>query len=218
MVAAIAVGAIVAGFGTYAWQRTEVRDRQSATAQALREADAVRAELIGSETQVDALRARLAEANSGSDAFRRQLRQARAELLAISGPPLADGRHFGGLVALGTAQVPPRLVIDVARFFTGDAADQAAIEDGNMPPGQTHVANDVYIRNVDPRWRILMIDPSATVSLTTFPYGSVEDPKVVSLERFGDLFDSRDTSLRWFPYWITVRGDTVVRIEEQYMP
>jgi len=109
-------------------------------------------------------------------------------------------------------------VIDVAQWFMGDAADEAAIEDGNMPPGEIHVPNDFYIRNVDHRWRIVMIDPAARVSLTTNPFGSIEEPKVVSLERFANLYASRNTSLRWFPYWITVRDDTVVRIEEQYIP
>lgn len=109
-------------------------------------------------------------------------------------------------------------MIDVAQWFTGDAADEAAIEDGNRTPGEIHVPNDFYIRNVDHRLRIVMFDPATRVSLTTYPFGSIEEPKVVSLERFASLYASRNTSLRWFPYWITVRDDTVVRIEEHYIP
>ena len=135
------------------------------------------------------------------------------------GRPLADGRYFGTFAALDATQEPPKLVIDVAQWFTGPAADAAAEQDGVLPPGESHVPNDFYIRNEDPRWRMLPIDPSTKVSLVTYPFGQIDAPRVVTLERFGILYSTSDKgSLSLFPYWITVRDGVVVAIEEQYIP
>ena len=46
------------------------------------------------------------------------------------------------------------------------------------------------IRNVDPRWCVIEVDPAASVRLTTYPYGDIDEPRVATLERFGELFAS----------------------------
>jgi hypothetical protein len=127
------------------------------------------------------------------------------------GPTLDDGRYFGALIAVGADQEPPRLMIDIEQWFTDQAAIAAAIEDGVIEPGEI-IPNGYYIRNENPRWRTIEIDPAATVSLTVYPYGQVDDPQIVSLERFADL------SLGWSEYWITMEDGRVVAIEQQYIP
>ena len=127
------------------------------------------------------------------------------------GPALDDGRYFGALIAVGATQEPPRLLIDIEQWFTDQEAIDAAIEDGVIEPGEI-VPNGYYIRNENPRWRTIEIDPAAKVSLTVYPYGQIDDPLVVSLERFADL------SLGWSEYWITMEDGRVVGIEQQYIP
>jgi hypothetical protein len=123
------------------------------------------------------------------------------------------------LYAVGATQSPPRLVIDLERFFTGSAADQAAKQDGVLPPGEQHIPNDVYIRNRSPEWRVIEVDPSTHVSLVTYPFGQIDGPRVMTFGRFGIVFNSIDhPELPMFPYWITVHGGKVVAIDEQYMP
>ncbi len=102
-------------------------------------------------------------------------------------------------------------MIDLQQWLTGEEAIAAAIEDGVIEPGEI-VPNDYYIRNENPRWRTIEIDPAAKVSLTVYPHGQVDDPQIVSLERFADL------SLGWSEYWITMAHGRVVAIEQQFIP
>jgi hypothetical protein len=223
---------ILALGATYLWQRAEVHDRQVALDRAAATADAVSVRASGLEATTEQLRGaverlqgrvqsltgRLQDVGASKQHLAAQLDALRAETTALLGTPLADGRYFGSLIAVGATQDPPRLVIDLEQFFSGDAADQAAREDGVLPPGQEHVDNDVYIRNESPQWRTLAVDPSATVALTSYPFGQVDGPLMVSIERFGHLLQTGRGSLIWFPYWITVRGAEVVAIEQQFIP
>ena len=108
-----------------------------------------------------------------------------------------------GTVGRGGGQTlePPRLIIDVEQF-TGDEAVQAAIDDGAVPSDWTAVENRFHIRNVDPRWCVIEVDPAASVRLTTYPYGDIDEPRVATLERFGELFAS--SRLLRCSYWITM--------------
>ena len=142
------------------------------------------------------LRDRLA-ANTGE--LREELDEARRDLVTMVGPALPEGRHFGLLIAVGVDQSPPRLIIDVEQWFTDEAADQAASEDGALYPGQTHVENGYYIRNENPRWRVVKVDPSTMVALTTFPFGQIDQPLMVGFERFTHLYARDAHGLRLFP-------------------
>jgi hypothetical protein len=213
-IAALLVGALVVGT-VFVWQRSE---RDDAVAAVTLERDAALERVAMLKDRIDALRAEVAGVGSDVRALRGELRAARAELESMLGPALPDGRHFGRLVAVGETQEPPRLVIDIEQWFTDDEALQAAIEDGAVPPDWTAVENDFYIRNENPRWRVIEVDPAAPVSLTTYPYGDIDDPRVVSLARFGELFASGEGYLPSFPYWIIVRDGIVTAIEEQFVP
>ena len=85
-----------------------------------------------------------------------RLSAAQAELVSMLGPALPDGKHFGALIAVGADQEPPRLVIDIEQWFTDQAAFDAAEEDG------VFLDHPDYIRNENPRWRTIEIDPAAT--------------------------------------------------------
>ncbi len=131
------------------------------------------------------------------------------------GPALPDGKHFGALIAVGADQQPPRLLIDIEQWFTDQAAREAALEDG-LPPWDAGTGG-FYIRNANPRWRMIEIDPAAKVSVST----SLQYPTertVVSLSRFAELFRSFEGSAESSPYWITTKDGKVIAIEEQYIP
>ena len=170
--------------------------------------------------QLARVRARLAAATRAAGVDKAKL---QAQLDAMLGPQLSDGRYLGNMVAVGANQDPPRLVIDVEQWFTGDAATQAAREDGQLPPGETTVPDGFYIRNQNPRWRTIEIDPTTTVSLTAWLNGQVSDPQVITLDRFGSLFSTtaewpKSQVLHYDPFWITVRDGKVVAIHQQYLP
>lgn len=170
--------------------------------------------------------ARMTEANerlrervgTTADELRGELATMQQRYDAMVGPALTDGRHFGRLITVGADQSPPRVIIDIEQWFTDEAADQAAAEDGMLTPGQIHVENGYYIRNENPRWRVVEVVPASTVAIVTYPYGQIDDPLTVGFERFSHLF-ARDA--HWIassPYWITVRDERVIAIEQQFIP
>jgi hypothetical protein len=215
-VAVLVVLAMVASAGgTYLWQHGQVSDRQASLSAALDQRDQARTQATALGGRVQDLQAQLREATSkGHD----QVAKLQKEVEAIAGPALPDGRYPAFLIAVGASQTPPKLVFEEIQFFTGDAADQAAKEDGALPPGEQHIPNDVYLRNENPQWRILPIDPTTEVGLTTYPFGTIDGPGMVTLGRFAKLFDKDRQGIPLFPYWITVKDGTVVAIDEQYMP
>jgi hypothetical protein len=207
--ALIIVAGILGGASVFAWDRTGSRDRSSALADAIAQRDAALADVATLNDRMSGLRSSLTEARADAIALEDTVAAAQAELVSMLGPTLADGKHFGALIAVGANQEPPRLVIDIEQWFTDQAAVDAAIEDGiTVDPG----INGYYIRNESPRWRTIEIDPAAKVSLTVYPYGQIDDPQVVSLERFADL------AIDWSEYWITTEDGKVVAIEQQYIP
>ena len=134
------------------------------------------------------------------------------------GPGLADGRHFGYLAAVGQSQAPPRVVFDLAHWFSEAEADAAALEDGVLPPGQTHIENGYYIRNESPRWRVVEVGSTANVSLVTYPYGDIEHPRVISLDRFAQIAHGDPNLLSWSPFWLEVHDGVVARMDQQFTP
>jgi hypothetical protein len=209
------VAGLLGGGLVFAWERIGGGQERS-PANAIAERDAALGEVATLSDRVDGLGARLTAASARTTDLEGEVLDAQRQLLALVGPALPDGKHFGHLFAVGAAQTPPRLVIDIEQWFTDQAAVDAAIEDGvSVDPG----INGYYIRNVNPRWRTIEIDPAATVSLATYPYGDPSDPTVVSLKRFGKLFSSYDGRLlQYSPFWITVEDAHIVAIEEQFIP
>jgi hypothetical protein len=134
------------------------------------------------------------------------------------------------------------IVADYAQWLTGDEADQAAIEDGEIPEGDT-VPNGYYIRNQNPQLRTLPLASDAAVMLPTSALGSVEVTPVAAADwlalfkpdgtpwnpaagdeapasnysepHFG-YFGAGDVE---FGYWLTLDGEgTVVQVVGQYRP
>jgi hypothetical protein len=153
-----------------------------------------------------------------SDELRGELAAMRQRYDAMVGPALPDGRHFGRLIAVGADQTPPRLIIDIQQWFTDEAADQAAAEDGMLTPGQAHIENGYYIRNENPRWRVVEVVPASTVAIVTYPYGQIDEPMIVGFERFSHMFARNANWIASSPYWITVRDQRVTAIEQQFIP
>jgi hypothetical protein len=166
--------------------------------------------------RVEQLRAEISTSSARIATLERALDRGRARLAAVVGPALEDGRHFGYVRVVGATQQPPRLVFDLAEWFTDQEAVEAALEDGVPRPDAG--INGYYIRNENPRWRILQVDPDATAMLTTYPIADPANPREVTLDRFGQLFGSTGGYLPLSPYWLTVRDGVVVAIEERFIP
>ncbi|MHB1342965.1 MAG: hypothetical protein ACYCX3_01205 [Thermoleophilia bacterium] len=108
--------------------------------------------------------------------------------------------------------------IDYAEMLTGDAALAAALEAGAIEAGDD-LPNDYYISNVNPQRREFAV--SDTVAITTSTWGGVME-RPVTWNEFTSFWSSSpppdSTHLRNSPWWIERQGDTIVKIDEQYLP
>lgn len=197
LVAAL-VGAAAAGL-VQQMRLNDVLDREDMAAEQL---EAVRDALLRSHEDVHDLEQKLdrLEAKGG----------------ATHSASIEDGRHPAMLEEVATGE----LVVDVIQWLTGDAANQAAIDEGFIEVGDT-VPNDYFIVNDNPMLRTLPIAPGVTVTLSTWDCENIPTEKDVDIQRFVALFNGAEDctdNLRVNPYWLTVEGGSVVAIEEQYRP
>lgn len=112
------------------------------------------------------------------------------------GGALPDGWWFGSLTGAATADALP---FDLACFFVGQAAIDAAAEDG-----QDDVPNDVYIRNDNATVRQVPVAADAAAECLSID-GAAETGACAVTEVEG-------------PVWIRVVGGEVDRILEQFFP
>lgn len=138
-------------------------------------------------------------------------------------------REFAYVVAVEASDDGTVVVTaDYAQFLTGDEATQAALEDGFIVEGET-VPNDYYIVNENPRLRELALDPDAPIVLNAcFIDGECVTQVRVKIEQWmvltaGDMPDGLGEGFQWYgesalPYWLILEGETIIGIEEQYLP
>src|SRR5205823_901133 len=81
--------------------------------------------------------------------------------------PLPDGRNFGYIKSLNASY--RTLVFDLAYFYTGEAANQAAREDHKIGPHDT-VDNDYYIRNNNPKLVTMHIADPVTLRVVDWQH------------------------------------------------
>jgi hypothetical protein len=123
---------------------------------------------------------------------------------------LADGKH-----AVRITRVAPatrQITVDVVQFFTGDDAVKAAEEDNaeEIPP-----PNDYWIRNANSRLRTFAVAADAPITVNTLGFaesGGATENIAKTLPELAKL----DYETRLF--WVTVSGDRVLKIAEQFLP
>jgi spore germination protein GerM len=129
------------------------------------------------------------------------------------------------------------LVADYAQWLTGEEANRAAIEDGEIAEGDT-VPNDYYIRNLNPQLRTLPVADGVTLFLPTPALGPVmmvpvqldewlglfaedgtpHDPEF-AVEAEEPHFGYFGAGREGFAYWLTLDAEgNVVQITGQYRP
>lgn len=133
---------------------------------------------------------------------------------APAAPVIEDGRHAVYLTGL---DVGPRTIeFDVVQWLTGEEARAAYTADHPDDPGGP--PNDYYVVNENPRLRVLPVAGDATVTVLEHGF----EPTQIAFEDLpAFLADDAlpdDRALWHDPFWLTVRGDTVTAIEEQYIP
>jgi hypothetical protein len=119
---------------------------------------------------------------------------------------LPDGEWFGYVSGAAASA----LDFDLACWFTGDAAALAATEDGEESPPP----NDYYVRNVSPALRTLDVESDVAVSWLPNP----GDPSTETTITYADWLTDRTTRDFQPGVWLTIGGDDITQIREQYVP
>jgi hypothetical protein len=127
---------------------------------------------------------------------------------------LEDGRHFVFVkTAFRRANGSVRVRFDLAYFYTGARAASEAAEHGD------EVTDGYYIVNDNPRLRTLPLADNVEVEYV--PVGACCDLQPgnidVWLESINET-NQTDYAGRDVPWWFTVEGGLITRIEQQYLP
>jgi len=133
---------------------------------------------------------------------------------ASQSPVLDDGRHFVYVkTALRPANGAARVRFDLAYFYTGARAASEAAERGG------EATDGYYIVNDNPRLRTLPLADEVEVEYV--PVGNCCDVQPGSIDAWLEAVlatNPTDYAGTDVPWWITVEGGAITRIEEQYLP
>lgn len=120
--------------------------------------------------------------------------------------PLPDGVWFG----FATAFAPEPLTFDLACLWFGDAAWEAAAEDGEEAP------NDVYIRNENPALRTVVLEPDTPTHRVDWT-GALE-LVITTWADWPSFHGTGGSCPDWCPVWLIVDQGVVTDVVEQYLP
>lgn len=122
---------------------------------------------------------------------------------------LVEGRHAAILLAVDPVRRTARF--DVIQFLTGDAANKAAAEDGRQSP----VPNGYYTRNRGDRLRTLPVARDAAITVNALALGQGGGGTArFTLDELATRIVPGDRPI----FWLTVRANTIVRMQQQYVP
>ena len=133
----------------------------------------------------------------------------------------AAAEHFGYIRSVSTAGPAATLAFDEAEFLTGEEAQRAAEEDGQVQAGE-RVPNDYYIRNPDKSTETFRVATDAKITARRCPLcrkgqpGNVDD-FLGSFMKTGQTYADPYRGAK-SQYWLTIEDGAVVAIDEQYLP
>ena len=132
-------------------------------------------------------------------------------------PVLDEGRDPAFLTRLDDAD--RTIEFDLIQFLTGDEAFVAFQED--HPDDPEGWANDYYIVNDNPRLRTLPVADDVEVTVVQTSEGAYDAHTIAfeALPAYVHAAPMPSDDRMWHnPFWLTVRDDMVVAIEEQFLP
>ncbi|MDQ4149795.1 MAG: hypothetical protein M3164_07405 [Actinomycetota bacterium] len=118
---------------------------------------------------------------------------------------LDDGRHFGFIRSVNVGG--RSIAFDVAVYLTGEAAQQAARERGEVTPDDVF---EFFVVNDDPRVRDLGVAPNPRIRILSGGGPGLADS---TLEGLSSHLPRPDNG-----FWVEIENGRVVAIEEQYVP
>jgi hypothetical protein len=129
-------------------------------------------------------------------------------------PTLEDGRYPAYLTAVDVTG--GKVQFNVVQYLTGEAAHEYEEAQEGQPD---YHESDYYTIDENPRLRTLPVASQVAVTVLRTPESSL-DPHPIAFADLPAYLDELPSAapgrLGSSVYWLTVRGDTVVAIEEQF--
>ncbi len=133
----------------------------------------------------------------------------------MGSPSLEDGHHFAYVKrASRSDNGQTRIRFDLAYFFQGQRAEREAAERGD------EVVSGYYIVNDNPRLRTLRLADEVEVEYIPESGCCELQPWDIDswFEAIGLSTNPGDYPGKNVPWWFTVEGGRITRIEQQYLP
>jgi hypothetical protein len=204
---------IALGLGVYFWQKSKINKLEERLAEAENQARSLQRRISEFESKVGKFQEATETVASLTQGLDEEKSKKSSSEISLSSAEVI--KAFGFIKKIYKKDKKNYLVIDYAEFYTGEEADKAAIEDGEIQPGE-HVPNDYYIRNKNPKLRTFEIADNVNCFVSYFKEEGGVDLKYVDLSYLKSLLTSGELEFR--PFWIERKGNVVIKITEQYVP
>lgn len=112
---------------------------------------------------------------------------------------------------------PGYIIVDKIEWFSGEEARIAMRHDGACPDEECYPPNDYYIRNSSLDQAEYRVSPEVEVLMQTWSHDADGNYNWNQPILFTDLV-SKLGFYSQLPFHITLRGDSVIKIVEQYIP
>ncbi|BAU29571.1 hypothetical protein DFP93_1344 [Aneurinibacillus soli] len=143
---------------------------------------------------------------------------------SISAAPAKETKQAAFIKKVYTSQGKTYITVDYVDFLRGEAAARAMREAGECDDqdGDCYPPDDYYIRNVNPKLRTFPLNKNVPIYVQKLHF--TYDAPVDTYKKYTPAsFKALSTSSKNYivtdvPYWLTLKGDTITKIEEQFIP
>lgn len=143
---------------------------------------------------------------------------------SLSAAPAKETKQTAFIKKVYTKQGKIYITVDYVDFLRGEAAARAMREAGECDDqdGECYPVDDYYIRNVNPQLRTFQLSKNVPIYVQKlhFTYDApVDTYKTYTPASFKALSTSANSYIVTdVPYWLTLQGNTITQIHEQFIP
>lgn len=144
---------------------------------------------------------------------------------SVSAASVKETKQAAFIKNVYTKQGKTYITVDYVDFLRGTAAARAMRKAGEceeMDGGECYPPDDYYIRNVNAKLRTFELGKNIPIYVQNYHFNydaSVDTYKKYTPASFKTLFTSSQKYIvTEVPYWLTLKGNTVTKIHEQFIP
>ena len=143
---------------------------------------------------------------------------------SVSAASVKETKQAAFITNVYTKQGKTYITVDYVDFLRGTAAARAMQEAGECEgmDGGCYPPDDYYIRNVNPQLRTFELGKNVPIYVQNYHFNydaPIDTYKKYTPASFKVLFNSsKKYIITELPYWLTLKGNTITKIHEQFVP